>query len=71
MLIANDYYTKAHNYIVECIGTARIGIMDEVLKKLTECIIRSDFDVNFKLRWVYNGSNGVAYITKTGIQSEW
>jgi hypothetical protein len=69
MLIANDYYTKAHNYVVECIGTARIGIMDEVLKKLTEYIIRADFDANFKLRWVYNENLGVGYITKTGMQS--
>jgi hypothetical protein len=31
MLIAYDYYSKAHNYLVEGVGTPRFGILDEVL----------------------------------------
>jgi hypothetical protein len=39
MLMAYDWYSKAHNYIVEAIGTARFGILDEVLERLSQNVI--------------------------------
>jgi hypothetical protein len=34
---------KASNYFVESVGTVRFGILEDLLKRLTEWIIRADF----------------------------
>lgn len=56
---------------MEIIGTWRIGILDDVLKKFTEWMIRADIETAFKLKWVYNEELKVAYVVKTSQEPEW
>lgn len=46
-----------------------MGILEETLKRLCDIIAKSDFEIPFKLKWVYNAKLGTAYVIKIGIES--
>lgn len=44
-----------------------MGLLDEVLKRIIEWIVRADIETNFKIQWVYNDKLGVGYFVKSSL----
>jgi hypothetical protein len=44
MLIAYDYYSKAHNYIAGAIGTPRFGVLKDLLERITDSVATDEID---------------------------
>jgi hypothetical protein len=35
-------------------GSARIGLIDEVLRRLCEWVVRAEIEAEYKIKWVYD-----------------
>lgn len=58
---------KGQFNLLRVIDSPKLGVVELILKKMTEMVVRSDFEVPFKLKWVYRPDFKSAYVIKIGL----
>ena len=61
-IFGSDFYVKVHHSMTEKVGTARFGLIENILKALAEIMPQPGQDMGFKVLYEFNKDKKVSFV---------
>lgn len=70
-LVSSEYFARGQFSFLGVVDHPKIGIIEDILKRLVEMMLRTDAEAPFKIKWIYKPELKAAYFIKAPLDPDW